>query len=246
MNTAAIGRATAAAGASFAALIALGGCGPIGDLRLGQDPFLDQSPRNIAKAAFADMREVRSVRVLGSQENKEAGFTRIDLRLDDTNCVGSLTTADGTIRVRKNAEGGWFSADKNFWRSQIGSSSRAEELAKSYADKWTAIGPKNELFNLCDLDEFMDSFALDEEDTGDSIEAGEVVQVGGADAVPVTGQDGKKRVTAWVAVEAPHRVLKMAPARDTGRPDELFFEEFGAKVVVETPADKDVVELPGI
>ena len=48
-----------------------------------------------------------------------------------------------------------------------------------------------------------------------------------------------------MAVTAPHRVLKIAPADDTGRPDELYFEEFGADVVAESPPKKDIVTLPG-
>ena len=57
---------------------------------------------------------------------------------------------------------------------------------------------------------------------------------------------GKKRTTIWVSVDAPHYVLKTAPAKDKGLPDALYFEEFGVKVVVETPADKDILEVPRI
>ena len=94
------------------------------------------------------------------------------------------------------------------------------------------------------LERLIAAFELDADDTDDTIEVGEVEEIGGINAVALTGQDGKERVTAWVAVTAPHRVLKMAPADDTGRPDELFFEEFGADVVAESPSRKDIVTLP--
>ena len=117
-------------------------------------------------------------------------------------------------------------------------------MVRSYAGRWSAIGAKDSTLSLCNLDEILDAFSLDKNDTEDTIDAREVVELGGSDVVPVTGQEGKKRVTAWVSVDGPHRVLKMAPAKDTGRPDELFFEEFGAKVVVESPDKKDIVVLP--
>ncbi len=59
------------------------------------------------------------------------------------------------------------------------------------------------------------------------------MDVGGRDAVPFTG--GKERVTAWVSVETPHRVLKVALAQDTGRPNAPQLEEFGNPVVAESP-----------
>jgi hypothetical protein len=241
MNTART-RRVAAVGAS---VLVLSGCGTIGELMPGTDPFLEQSPRSIARAGFAEMREVTSVRVLGSMEDKKNGFTRIDLRLDDTTCTGSLDMRDGTVRVLKTDRGAWYSLDEKFWRSAVGNSSQGDKLVRQYASRWSVIGADDKaLLKLCDLDAVVSGFTVNGDDAEESIEVGEVVKVGDADAVPVTGQDGKDRVTAWISVDAPHHVLKMAPARDTGRPDALYFEEFGAKVVAESPAKKDVVVFP--
>ncbi len=243
MNIAPIRRVAAAT----AAALLLTSCGSLPDrmdFLAGTDEFVQQSPRSIAKAAFADMQDVTSVRILGSQEDKKYGFTRVDIRLNETSCSGSLDTAVGTIRLLRNPAGAWFSADEDFWRANAGASPQVDKLVRDYAGRWSAIKGKNALLDLCDFDALLDGFALDEDDTEDSIEAGDVVEVGDADAVPVTGQDGRKRVTAWVAVEAPHHVLKMAPAEDSGRPDELFFEEFEGKVVAESPDKKDIVVLP--
>ena len=234
------------AGAGLLALAPLASCGAIGEYLPGQDPFLDQSPRSIAKAGFADMRKVSSMRVLGSVEDKRNGFMRVDLRLDDTDCTGTLDTPDGTIRILRSADGAWFSADDDFWRAKAGGASpQVDKIVREYAGKWAVIGKKERpMLEMCDLDTMLSGFTVEADDTEDTIEVGEVEKIGDADAVPVTGQDGKKRVTVWVAVDAPHRVLKQAPARDTGRPDELFFEEFDADVVVESPTKEDVVVLP--
>lgn len=194
----------------------------------------------MAKAAFADMRKVTSLRVLGSLES-DAGFTRVDLRVDGTSCTGSLDTDDGDLRIRKNGDGAWFSGDENFWLARTSSTRQAD----TYAGAWVAIPRKNGLLELCDLDALLDAFKVDKDDTEDTIDVGEVERIGDADAVALTGQEGKERTTVWVAVESPHRVLKMAPADDTGRPDALYFEEFGSDLVVESPRKNDVVEPPG-
>ena len=81
------------------------------------DEFLDQSPRAIAKTAFKEMRDVKSMRILGSTDT-DAGLTRIDIRLDDSNCVGSFDTDDGGMRLIKNSDGAWFKGDEKFWRSR--------------------------------------------------------------------------------------------------------------------------------
>ena len=232
MNTARPRRAATAC----AALLALSGCGALSP----GDDFLDKGARSMAEAAFADMRKVTSMRILGSQEG-DAGFTRVDLRVDETSCVGSLDTDQGSIRITKNADGAWFSGDEGFWFARGSSAQLADDLA----GEWVAVEGKDRLLHLCDFEALLEAFALDDDDTDDTIEVGEVEEIGDSDAVALTGQDGKERVTAWVAVTSPHRVLKMAPADDAGRPDELYFEEFGADVVAQSPSKKDIVTLPG-
>jgi hypothetical protein len=194
----------------------------------------------MAEAAFADMREVTSMRVLGSQEG-DAGFTRVDLKVGESSCVGSLDIDGGGLQIIKNTDGAWFSGDVRFWLTQGASPQRADVLA----GEWIAVKGKARILKLCNLKALLESFALDEDDTDDTIKIGQVEEIGDKDAVALTGQDGKEQVTAWVALTSPHRVLKMAPADDAGRPDELYFEEFGVDVVAESPSEKDIVTLPG-
>jgi len=223
------------AAAVAASVLALSACGALSP---GSD-FLDQGSRKMAEAAFADMRKVTSMRVLGSQEG-DAGFTRVDLKIDESSCVGSLDTDGGAVQIIKNTDGAWFSANENFWLSQGAPPQRADALSGG----WLVIEGKDEVLKLCNFDKLLESFDLDEDDTDETIEVGEVEEIGDADAVALTGQDGKERITAWVSVTAPHRVLKIAPADDGGRPDELYFEEFGVDVVADSPLKKDVITLP--
>ncbi len=241
MHTAPLARAAAA----VTTALVLSGCG----IMPADDDFVDQGPRSMARTAFADMREVTSLRILGSMEHDRLGFTRLDMSLDDKSCTARFTTKAGTLQLIKNAEGAWLKADERYWRSEA-SSPREEKLLESYGRSWITVREKtNEFADLCDLDDFMKDFRVRKSDTDESIIVGDVVEVDGQDAVPLDGRDdrrGKERTTVWVAVDAPHHVLKMAPTDDEGMPDELFFGSFGVRVDAESPPTKDVITIPGV
>ena len=243
MSTAPTRRAVAA-GASALALAMLTACGPIGDLIPGRDPFLDQSTRSMAKASFADMQDVTSMRILGDVETDGYGRMQVDVSVGRNACQGSFDSDDmGGFQLRQNADGTWVRADERFWQTQVDTGNGAQ-LWKSVRGKWFTSDGKDDYLKLCDLDKILAEFRLEPDDTDESIDDEAVVEVGSSDAVPLTGGRGKKRTTIWVSVDAPHYVLKTAPAEDKGLPDALYFEEFGVKVVVETPADKDILDVP--
>jgi hypothetical protein len=209
------------------------------------DDFLDQSPRSMAKTAFADMRDVSSMRILGSYEDDELGLTRVDVSLDKTSCTATLRTEAGVLRIVTNPEGAWVQGDEHFWRAKASSPGQADLLG-SYASSWVAVRKKQGFRQLCDLDTFVKNFKVDKDDTDDTIDVGDVEEVGDLDAVALNGRDGKERVTAWVAVEAPHYVVKLAPTDDKGMRDEFFFSSFGLRVDAESPDEKDVLTVPGL
>lgn len=228
------------AAVSITAIVILSSC----SLLPGNNPFLDQTPRAIAKTAFAEMQDVTSLRLLGSTDTN-AGPMRVDFLIDDTSCIGSVDSNDGGIRIIKNSDGAWLKADNEYWRSQASSPRQAQALLATLSGAWVAIEKKNDLAKLCDLDALLEGFTLDTGDTEEQIEAGESEKIGDADAIAINGRDGKELTTVWVAVEAPHHVIKMAPTDDVGTPEAIYFEDFGIDVVAESPKKKDIVTLPG-
>lgn len=236
MNIALSGRAAAAA----TAVLLLSSCGKL----TGGSEFLDQSPRDIAKAAFADMRDVTSLRMLGRVETTQ-GYARVDIRLDDAgNCAGSMTFPFGGWQLVKNKEGAWFKADEKFWRSQSSSPQHAEQVLARYGGSWLALKDKA-IEEMCDLPGLLGEFKLTKRDAGDLItkDGADVEVIGESDTVAIDGRDGKDRSTLWISVDSPHHVLKVAPTYDTGDAEAIFFEDFGVKVVAETPAKKDIAKL---
>ena len=243
-----IARASQAATAATAVLL-LSSCGslPSGvDFLSGSNEFLEQGPRAIAEAAFANMQDVTSMRILGDVETDEYGRMQVDLSVGKDRCQGSFDSDDmGGFQLRQNADGTWFRADEKFWQTQADTRQQGTLGWKTFRGKWLAMdGKDGDYLKLCDLDKLLDGFELEPDDTDTSIEDDAVVEVGDSDAVPLTGGRGRKRTTIWVSVDAPHYVLKTAPARDQGLPDDLYFEEFGLEVVVETPAKKDIAVIP--
>ena len=242
--TAAPTKRTMAAGASILALASLTACGAIGDLMPGTDPFLEQSARSIADAAFADMQDVSSMRILGDVDSAKYGRMRVDIRVGDDGCVGSLEIDHGGgVQLRQNEEGSWFRADERFWRAEMNTRERGSRLWRTVRGKWFVADGKDDHLSLCDLDKLLGQLNVVPDKTNESFDAEDVVAVGDSGAVPLTGGRGRKRSTIWVSVQAPHYVLKTTPATDNGLPETLYFEEFGAKVIAESPDKKDIVTL---
>lgn len=213
----------------------------------GDSDFVEQGPRAIAKAAFKEMRDVESLRMLGSVDTDDDGIARVDLRLDGRgNCTGSMTFDAGTLRVVRNDMGAWFTADERYWRSLASSPAQEAQLMATLRGSWVQLEEDDDVAELCDLQRLLDSFRLTKQDTADTLSKGEVEQVGETDAIAITGRNGKESVTAWVSVEAPHHVLKVAPANDTGELEELFLEEFDRLVVADSPPKRDIVDLAAL
>jgi hypothetical protein len=226
------------AAAAVASVLVLSACGA----SASDGDFLDQGPRRMAKTALTDTRATDSMRVLGSQEN-DLGFVRVDIRLNDTDCEGRLITEDGDVQLLKNAAGAWYRAEAPFWRAHAESLPNAQRLAR-HGGLWIAAPEDDELLELCDLDNILADFRLKRKDGYNTIKLGQVEQVSGVDAVALHGRDGKQRVTAWVALDSPHRVLKMALTNDTGLPDELVFSSFGDDVEAASPDPEDIAKVP--
>lgn len=243
MKTAPARRAAVAA----AAALLLSSCGSLPselDFLKGQHEFLDQSPRGMAKASFADMQDVTSMRILGDVDVKRFGRMQVDISVGEDGCRGSFDTgSDGGFELRQNEDGTWLRADERFVRAQV-DARQGDQVWKLFRGKWFATGDDGDYADLCSLEDVLADFELEPEDTETSLSSEDVVEVGDSDTVPITGGRGRKRSTIWVSLDAPHYVLKMAPAKDKGLPDALFFEEFGADVVIETPSKKEILVLP--
>ena len=209
----------------------LAGCG---------NDFADESVVDIQKAAVEDMKSLESVTLSGtlSQDGRE---TRVDLELNkEGECRGTLEQDGGTAELIGVQDASYLKGDETFWVNSTGSEESAQQVLQVLGDKWALIPPEQADFaSLCDLEEVLGD--IDDEDM--AAEKGEESEVDGESAVAVVGEDDDGgEITAWVAVDDPHYLLKLE--KEGGEESGSFtFSDFDEPVDIEAPAEEDVVDL---
>lgn len=210
----------------------------------GADPeFLGQSPRAITKTAFAQMRSLTSVRILGTVMTTD-GRIRIDLKADDQGgCTGSLRLNHGSARFIHTPEGTWLKADESFWRANAQSPKHLRQIQASLGTSWTQAPAKTADFEgLCSATTMLVEFKARKDGGEGRFSKGDVELIGETEAIAINKKGGGHSSTVWVSVATPHRVVKLA-SREGGNPTTLSFEDFGVAVDAEAPHEDDVVEL---
>lgn len=205
----------------------------------GGGGFADESPEAILDAAEKDMEALSSVSMNGQVTN-DGQELELQLSLNTRgDCEGSISMEGGTAEIRSVGGQSWMKADEAFWTSFAGSS--APQITALVGDKWVTLpGDDGDFSSFCDLDEFLS----DIDDDGDSkAEAEGTEDVGGEEAVKLSAEtDDGDPVTAWVAVDEPHYILKME-VTDGDEPGTMTFSDFDEELDVEAPAEDEVVDL---
>lgn len=235
-----ITRTGCAAISAAAAALLLTACG--GDTGV-DNTFLDQSPRAITRTAFAEMSDVSSVRILGTlgSAGKE---TRIDVKTDDRgSCAGSFELEQGSAQFIRNADGTWLKADDDFWQATARSPQEARQIVATLGTAWTkAPAQTPDLSRFCNAEPMLRGFKARKDGGEGRLSKGDVELIGDTEAIAISEKGGGQSSTVWVAVTAPHRVVKLV-SREGGTPTSVSFEEFGVEVSSDAPAEEDVVEL---
>lgn len=217
---------------AIGALALLAGCG---------SSFADESATTIQKAATEDMKALDAVHMEGSvsQQDTEIG---LDLSLtSDGDCTGTISRGDsGSAEVLTLDGTSWFKPDEEFWRAQAGPA--AEQIISTVGDNWVQLPEGDQSFaSFCDLDQLLDQIGGDED--SDS-KKGETEDVDDQEAVKLTrdAKEGGGTITAWVAVDDPHHVLKIEQAEGDS-PGTFSFSEFDQAASIEAPADDEVITV---
>lgn len=204
------------------------------------------------------MADVTSMRLTG-QVRVDGNPILLDFSVGDDVCTGTMRFMKGHFAVRRVGERAWIKGDASAYNQVAGTRLSGAALGAS-STTWVAANDPA-ILELCDLDSFLDSFALVEPaDTsgGQKRDKGNKGNKGGAqdsevsfDDVTVgeeTSQDGARVVpivvtpteTTWVLSEEPHYVIRVED-RTPRTGGSLNFSEFDRDVVVEAPKRKDVL-----
>ena len=230
---------TAIIGAAITALL-LSACGGPTEA----DPeFLEQSPRAITRTAFAQMRELTSVRILGTVASA-GGPARIDVRADDEGrCSGSLDLERGRVQFIHTEGTTWLKGDDDFWQARAQSPQMARRIQGDLGTSWAEVPSRlADLEGVCGVAPMLAGFKARKDGGDGRLSKGDVELIGDTQAVAISERGGGQSSTVWVSVASPHRVVKIV-SREAKHPTTVSFEEFGVEVDAEAPAEEDVVDL---
>lgn len=236
---------------AVATLLLLTGCAE----KSQADPdFLAQSPRAITKTAFAEIADLTSVRILGTMALDE-GLVRVDLTTDNEgSCAGSFTLPGGGTRFIRTDETTWLQPDKDYWNAVAPTPQVARKIVTALRpdrlrgttqaqSAWTpAPAGTVDVDHLCNAAALLEDFKARKDGGEGRLSKGAVELVGETEAIAINEKGGGKSSTVWVAVTAPHRVVKVTK-RGRGQVETASFEEFGIEVDAEPPAEDDVVDV---
>ncbi len=228
------------AASAFGVLALLTACADDGgDDGDGDSGFAEESAADIQAAAIEDTQAIESVHLAGTVTQGD-GEIGLDISMNtDGDCDGTVSRGeDGEAQVTSLDGTSWFKPDEAFWRAQAGP--QADQILALVGDKWVLLPEGDQSFSsFCDLDQLLGQIGEDPETT----EKGDTEDVDGEEAVQLTrkGDDGGT-ITAWVAVDDPHHILKIEQSGGDG-PGSFTFSEFDEEVDVEPPGEDEVVDL---
>lgn len=250
-----IGRRRVAA--CLVALVLVAGCSehePAAAGSIDTDWFGSTSAHDVLAAAAAATATPVSLR-LQQQARARGGVVSKDLLVAAAgDCTGELQLpawgepAELVVRDGNGAfRGGgsfWLSIDLDLGADPAVALDRRDQLVDTYSDRWTSTPG---LDTLCEVADFLRPVAKAAADN-DLVKEG-LADVEGEPAGRVVSDQGDTTVTTWVALAAPHRVLRIAishgdpadgPVVQDG--DSLTtFSDFGAPVEVDFPAAAEIV-----
>ena len=226
---------TRTAGVLAAAVVLLAGCGG------GGKDFANQPPKDIAKAAAADMKDLTSLRMQGdlTTSGQKVG---VDMQITTSgDCQGTITVTDGSAQLVSSGGQAYMKPDKAFWESQA--PGQATQIEAVVGDKWVVIPSASGLDSACDLSKLLDGIGSTGSDPSNAPTSATSDSVDGQDAVKLSGKDSSgKPVTAWVATDDPHYVLKMQVPQGN-EPGTITFSEFDKSVTIQAPPSDQVIDL---
>jgi hypothetical protein len=198
--------------------------------------FAEQSPAEIQRAALATMRATSSLRLSGTITDGGERLS-LDVRVAPSgDCTGTVGQGGGTSEFTQVGDRGWIRPDAAFWRAVAGP--RADQIIQRVGDEWVTVPPDGGSFDdICDVDPLLDEL----EEDGGEVSVGDLDEVGGRAAVPLT-VGGDDPGTLWVAADEPHHLLLVeSDAED--EPGRLRFRGFDTELTVTAPPKDRVVDL---
>jgi hypothetical protein len=230
-------------------VLALAGCssdddGPDDDgARSNGEPlstFAQQTPAEIVAAADDAMAAIQSMRVTGTVDNEDG--LDFDARVDkDGNCTATVAAFGGHAEAIEAATGSYVKADDAFWENTALDEEQAAIMSDVADGKWVRSPRRTGVLGtFCDLDAMLKLIGSGEADLA---EVGDEAEIDGQTAVGITSDaSAGGTTTLWVAVDAPHHMLKVETVGGD-EPGVFTVSEIDVPVQIELPPASDVLDI---
>jgi hypothetical protein len=211
----------------------------------GGGGFEDESAETITTEAEEAMLDLSSVRMSGDLTT-DGEALELDVQIStEGDCTGTIGLGGGDASLEILSIGGetWMKPSEEFWRMFAGP--QADQVVEAAGDRWVVL-PESESDNfaeLCDLDTFLEEMTEDDDEEGEEPTVGETEEVDGQEAVVVESETEEgDPVSAWVATDEPHHILKLEVSQGD-EPGVITFSDFDEELDLEAPSDDEVFDL---
>ncbi|MFC7219817.1 hypothetical protein ACFQLX_16850 [Streptomyces polyrhachis] len=216
----------------------------------GGVPLAERSAEEIGRSALAAMREADSLTVEGYLAPVAGPRSQLRLSLGrEGGCVGTIDSAAPPSRVRVLVAGGssYMKPDRRYLVANAGGREQAQLTEGRIAGRWLRLDGRSgagEFRDLCDLDRLL--AGLLPARAGARTRKGAQGTLGGRPVIAVTGVDGRRSTTAWVATEGTPYILRLdsrgGEAAGSGS-SSLAFSDFDAARRVRAPGTGEFVDM---
>ena len=227
---------------AIATLVVLTACGGgAADEQTGD--FADGSAADINEAFGADMSGLESVHIAGTVTSGGSEL-ELDLALDTAgDCTGNVGIAGGNADILRVDDVTWFRPDEAFWEASTGDPAVAQTIVEAVGEKWVEVpAEQDSLGQVCDLDQILSQLTESSNNDPEKDGTDEVDGVASVKLTRVDDQDPDATVTAWIAVEGKHYLLKYEKAGGA-EPGTVLLNDFDKALDLAPPAEDEVFDL---
>ena len=201
------------------------------------------SPQEIAEKTVDAMKAAESLRVKGRMTT-DGKQLDVDMALTEGGkCTGSMAMDGGTAEVIGTGTETYIKADEQFWRNQSQGEPGAETIVQMLKNRWMKAGAQDAgagAGEFCDLDALLAD--MDANDTGAATK-GEVTEVNGQPAIPLTEKEDGGTTTVHVANDDDKPYILRMENKGGDEPGVMDFTDYDKPVEIEEPAPSEVVDL---
>lgn len=202
-------------------------------------PLEGLGPDEVRDASIAAMKELTSMR-MDATSTQDGQETHFDVFMHvDGHCTGTMGLNGVEGEVRSDGEHIFLSGERDFWLAITGDEDAADQTEQRVGDRWARF-PMEEMGGICSLSDVLGELG---ENTGATVELGDVVDHDGRKALEVTtSADGDKQF-GLVAWEGEPYLLAVRNEDEESGSGTTTLSQFNEPVEVDVPGEGEYVDL---